>query len=339
MQSSENISVSLEEYHRKISQTIHDEFEKVNERFDSQKESTINADAIKIELLNVEEHIRTELRDYNNLQHIIEQKTNEAVEKVNAKLKTIGWCVSFVVALGAFPAVCWFRDFVTDKVTEKYVSENLQAIIDTKVPEMIIGRVTPIEKEIRRDFSQIVSNEVEKIKVKEKELETKIAIAGCYLDVMMKINDLENGSRVAYDALRRFSSLPNPLAKVAKKSILYVQEKYQRDKNKPFRMVQGTSGWTSFMSSQKLSEIVKEDKSKNVIDIIRQMADTKQTQYVATLCYAVEHSKSLDTVYEAIWALDLILKKKFSALGVDEVLEWWNKNKADKKFYIRGEIK
>ncbi len=344
MQNNEKISVSLDEYHRKISQTIHDEFEKVNERFDSQKESIINADIIKIELHNVEEHIRTELRDYNNLQHIIEQKSNEAVEKVDAKLRMIGWCASVVVALGLIPALCWFRDFVTDKVTEKYVTESLQTVINTKVSEMIMDRILPVEKELRNEFSQIVSNEVEKINVKEKELKTKIAIARFYLDVMMKVNDLENGSRVAYDEMRKYSSLPNPIGEIAAKYVKRTQEKYQREKEKPFRTIQYSRIWTSTMPPKDISLAVKSDKHPKIIEMIQQIAETKQTQYVSTLCYAIEHSKNLEVVYEAIYTIDILTKRttfpnsRFPALGIDEVLEWWKTQKSNPKFYLDEEM-
>lgn len=94
--------------------------------------------------------------------------------------------------------------------------------------------------------------------------------------------------------------------------------------------------------NQKISEdvmivIVHNDFIGQCDGAINSLADKQDKRYVATLIHAIRHSNYLDFVYAAIRGVEKLTGLSFTALGINEVLDWWEVNKSDKSYHCAFE--
>ena len=292
---------------------------------------------IESNLKDAADRIIAEIKDFERIDHIVTQKANEAVDRTNHRLNTILGCVTLVAALGIWPILNWYRDYVKATVTAQYVKDEVQSVVVDQVPQMITDNTKVAEQKIRADFSAVVSNEVSVIHEAEDVLSQKLLEAEKRFDLIAKIYAARAGGRKEYDAICQVARSTNFLARLAGDAVKDIQTSYTERKYQFGGMKITLSGKHApedlLSGKQLLVAIVRLDSDRNTDGALTELTDTKQKQFVATFCYAVKNSKRLNSVYLAIRGIERCANVDFPALGIDEVLKWWMQNSKNEEYH------
>lgn len=144
------------------------------------------------------------------------------------------------------------------------------------------------------------------------------------------------GDREAYDRLKMIARSTNDMARVAKAVVSEVDYKYDQKRlislNRSILIEAKTEKRASLDGC--IFEIYA---GRLVVEAIHSATDIGDPKVVGTFVRVVKYSKSLDEVFAAILGIEQLTKQRFPALGVEEVLAWWDKHSSETKYLLPDE--
>ena len=202
------------------------------------------------------------------------------------------------------------------------VVRQLSGNADTQTVERIKQQVTTyLATELRKSY--LTHDEFVKEKNASKEITRLLA----------SVELARGGDRESYDKLRALLGSTNETAKVAKATIREIEDKYRQKRIVSFERVTLVDKRTNKCAPlEACIEAIYTDKF--VIEAIHSLTDIGDPKAVGVLARIVKHSKSLDEVFAAIDGIGELTKQTFPALGIDEVLAWWDRNSSDVKYLL-----
>lgn len=205
------------------------------------------------------------------------------------------------------------------------VVRQLSGNADTQTIERIKQQVTTyLVTELRKSY--LTHDEFAKEKNASKEI-TRLLVSA---------ELARGGDRESYDQLRALLGSTNETAKVAKATIREIEDKYRQKRVVSFGRNTLVDKRTNKCAPLEVC-IAAIYTDKFVIEAIHSLTDIGDPKAVGVLARIVKYSKSLDEVFAAIVGIGKLTKQTFPALGIDEVLTWWERNSSDVKYLLPDE--
>ena len=303
------------------------------------------------------------LLNHIGLRLMIEQKVGEASKEVGKEFKLYGGFVLAAIALvgifGIKPLAEWYKQYIEEKVTEKYVSDAVQNQLnqfstDTIQP-LLDRRITKAKQEINAlyDHKMIVLNNkaqqldhkmtilnenaqqfnhrMSALNVKALQIESATQIINEKIELVKTLLSATSGRRKDYDRLRNVAKGTNELAQIAADSLNLLNETYENQKRRMSDFNRLTldykiDGKKLTPHSDFLVNIIHSDLPINCEGAINDLAEKKKKCNVPTLIFAMRNTKYLRCMFAAIRGLEKTTGMQFPALGTDAVESWWNNN-------------
>lgn len=269
----------------------------------------------------------------------IDKKMSDGIEQVDKYWKRY---IGVAVAIAVIAAYLGVPYLIKERVTEQYVGEAVQkqvaSFTDDKVASMIEDSIKKAKEGVKEELEQIntASEELKttilSVREETEELSAKLLESRDVIDVYEQIATARTGNRIAYDALRQLAQGSNRVSRIATLGIEEVNRTYELRKN---TWGLGQEIWVDETTKQEtipvdvMMSIVFQDIDHSSAAAINSIVHKKHKQCVSIIVWAVAHSKYLDTVYAAIRGVEDLTGHPFPAMGIDEVLEWWEANKND----------
>lgn len=289
-----------------------------------------------------------ESRELFDLSLKIDDKVKAGVHEIHVR---VGWYVgilSFAVVVAGWlglPKISeWYTQRIEEKVTEKYVGRAVQTRLteftDTKVSAMVSTSVSNTENRIKRGFTQYMENQVGEFKRNVDNLESRIKDADAIINLYETCASARAGNRNDYESLLVLANGTNRIAHIASSTINEIGKSYEQIKHtwgKNYVVLVNARNKEKPISEDLMIFAVHEDSIGRCDGAINSLADKNNKKYVATLIFAVRHSKHLDFVYAAIRGIEKLSGQTFPALGIQESLNWWNTNKTNELYHCAFE--
>ena len=289
-----------------------------------------------------------ESRELFDLSLKIDDKVKAGVHDIHVRM---GWYVgilSFAVivagSLGLPKISEWYTQRIEEKVTEKYVGmavqKHLTEFTDTKVSVMVATSVSNTEGRIKREFTQYMKNQVVEFNRNIGNLESRIEDADAVINLYETCASARAGDRKDYELLVTLASGTNRIAHIASSTVDGIKKSYEQIKNtlgKNRVVLVDVHDVKKLISEDVMIFAVHEDSIGRCDGAINSLADKNNQKFVATLIFAVRHSKHLDFVYVAIRGIEKLTGQTFPALGIQESLNWWNTNKSNELYHCAFE--
>ena len=285
-----------------------------------------------------------EARELFDLSLKIDDKVRAGVHDINMRIGWYAGIASFLIVVAGLlglPFIAkWHVKNIAETVTEKYVSKEFQKHLDeftdTKVSEMILSSVSNTEERIKSGFTKYMDKQLKAFEYKALELDKRIIEAESIINIYEKCASARSGNRNDYNSLVVLSGGTNRLSRIAAATVEEIKNSYEQRKM-TLSAIRTTLTYkndtTKTVPEDVMILIVHLDSIGQCDGAINSLADKGDKKYTATLIYAIEHSKHLDFVYAAIRGVEKLTGESFPALGIDETLEWWEKNKSDEKYH------
>ena len=213
------------------------------------------------------------------------------------------------------------------------VSNTVPAIIDSSVPQMISAKIERTEKQLKKDMSDYVTNQIALLKTDEQSLIDKYQILEAKLSYLPYMAEARGGNRKSYDHLRNAVTNNPELASFINAAVSEVENQYKAKKffRDRYAVTLKTPGTTK-LDEEDYVTIIMADNDWNCDGAINDLSRSKKKEFVCVYVNVVANSKRLDSVYLAIAAIESATNKSFSPIGVDDVLTWWGTIKEQKEF-------
>ena len=216
------------------------------------------------------------------------------------------------------------KTFINDSASI-LVSNTVPIIIDSSVPQMISDKIVQTERQLKQDMSDYVASQITLLKADEQALVDKYRVLEAKLSYLPYMAEARGGNRKSYDVLRNAATNNPELASFINAAINEVENQYKTKKFFHDRY----SVTLKRPDSKKWDDedyvmIITADNDWNCDGAINDLSASKKKEFVSVYVNAVAHSKRLDSVYLAITAIENATKKSFPAIGVDDVLAWWD---------------
>lgn len=289
-----------------------------------------------------------ESRELFDLSLKIDDKVKAGVHEIHVR---IGWYVGFlsfallVAGWFGFPIISeWYAKRIEERITEKYVSAEVQKHLndftDTRVSEMISTSVSNTEDRIKRGFTKYMEDQVAEFKRNIGNLEGRIKDADTIISLYETCASARAGNRKDYESLVALSIGTNRIAHIASSTVNEIKKSYEQINNtwgKNRVVLVNVHDERKSISEDVMIFAVHEDSIGRCDGAINSLVDKQDKKYIATLIYAIKHSKHLDFIFAAIRGVEKLTGQKFPALGMAESLNWWNENKTNQLYYCAFE--
>lgn len=304
-------------------------------------EPKVTLEAIKSLSDEFHRKAQQDAKDWFELSLRIDQKISDGVRQVDVRWK---WYVGILVVLAAVAGFFGVPQWIRDSVSEKYVGEEVQKQIgqftDENVAAMIKSGVAETEERVkgelektRKELSGLQATILaarQETEALSAELEESRELIGAYEQVAVA----RAGDRIAYDGLRALAAWDGRIGQVAIMGIDEIDRTYEIRKR-----AFGGRGGAADSAAGDAATLPEEDMMKVYADgeaceaALWRLAGLGEAQYTATFVRAVAKSKYLDCVYAGILGIEKATGETFAALGVDEVLAWWEEHKNDGRWH------
>lgn len=278
-----------------------------------------------------------EVRDFEFLRELIERRVNEASSRFNKQF----WYVNAIVIVVGFVGLFFGWEHLVDRATNSAVeriscnavSEELMTIsgmaATNVLPTLIMQTTNSVVKEISTKIDRQLSEALDELNVARAEFR----VQEMKIDAVATVFSARAGSREDFDKLSSLVWTSDDAAKIALKgrsAIIeeYKARKYRFGEQRPILNHDGIK-----FKLEDFVQLVHADYDFNCDGAINELVNTGRKEFVATLIYAVEHSKRLDSVYYAITGIERLVGKTFEPLDVEEVLNWWNENSSNNQYH------
>ncbi len=301
----------------------------------------VTLDAIKSLSDEAYKKAHQDAKDLFELSLRIDQKISDGVKQVDTRWK---WYIviffALLVVAGYFGVPQWIRESVTTRFVGEEVQKQIGQFSDEHVAAMIQTSVAATEERVK--------GELERTKKELSDLQTSILAARQetealsselqesreVLDAYERIAAARAGDRIAYDALRRLVTGDDRIAHIAQQGVDEINKTYEiRKRSRIGRPVPGQypSGDSAISAEEDMLQVYADAESCE--EALCRLADLDQPKYATVFVRAVAQSKYLDCVYAGILGVEKVSGKTFPALGIDEVLAWWEESQHDGKYH------
>ena len=295
-----------------------------------------------------------EFRDYEHLEHIIDEKSNSAVRRVDWRLGIAGFVVAILTFFGwnvlvekaSMAAISRIGETEAKKEIHRVVSNQVEVATSTKIKEMvpgIINRIVPsmIDRvfgerfaQMKQELEQCVVEKVSAINGKAESFDALMKKMSEKVETISIEYAARAGSRADYDQLVMIAKGTNAIAKIAKIAVKGIEDgfklrKYRFDDYRP--VLKRNNGQQIKM--EQIVDLCRADLDFNCDGAVGELTNTGRKEYVATLVDVVKSSKRLETVYLAILGVEKLTGQRFDPLGIEQVLKWWEANKENPEYH------
>ena len=300
---------------------------------------------------------------------MIEQKVGEASKEVGKEFKLYGGFVLAAIALvgifGIKPLAEWYKQYIEEKVTEKYVSDavqnqlkkfssdTVQPLLDERIAKakhelntLYDRRMTILDEKTRLfDHNATILNEkaqqfdqkMTALNEKALQIEHKTQIVNEKFELVKTLLSATSGRRRDYDNLRSIAKGTNELAQIARDSLAQLNETYENRKRlmsdfNRLTLDYKVNGKKQTPHSDLIVAIIHQDRAHNCEGAINDLSARNKKCHVPTLIFAMRNTKFLNCLFAAIRGIEKITGEQFPALGVEEVESWWRKHSSDPSY-------
>lgn len=300
-----------------------------------------------------------ESKDLFELSLRIDQKISDGISQVDKQVNRYTTFIGVIVAiaglvialasfLGSRSKISQYTAEVEKTISERFVSEKisnqLKQYADDNVAPLIEASVKETEEEIKAELEQIqtetagLQTAIHSARKEIKAISTESLVTRDMMDVSEQIAAARTGDRIAYDVLRTRAKGNDRSAHLAHLGVEGINRSYNERK---ITVGRATIRLQNLKTGEKGVLIPSEEAMRYIYDdnigvcegALNSLVDRAKLQYVATLVHVVMNSRDLDCVYAGIRGLEKLLDKQFPALGIDEVIAWWDEHKEDEVYH------
>lgn len=276
--------------------------------------------------------IVSEVRDYERLEHMIEEKAKDAVKSVNGRLAIFSFILTITSLLGWNILVKHTTDAAISRIAGTSAHDIITAVVSNQLDQAQKDISKKVSSEITSQVPEMIAANVSDLRELSKTADENIKTMRSIVETMTVVSAARADSRKHYNQLVALANGTNNTVEsnIASDAIKTIQGQYEQ-KYFSFDFYRPTLTKDGLQKELKdLVYIARADLAHNCSGAVADLIALNNKEFVGTLMHVVKNTKQLNTLTLAIMGIERLTGKRFRTLDSAGVLEWWkeaNKNK------------
>lgn len=343
---------------RTTAQIVAEELSSLKKEIFKELKRGADLDGVCLKFNQSADRIIAEFRDYARLEHIIDEKSNAAVRRVDWRigivsvvvvvLSLFGWNIlvekattAAISKIGEEEAKNEIRRVVSnqvDRATIAKIEERVPGLINERVPDMIRKGIASTQMRLKSELEACVAERISQVNGKADGANDAIQRVSEKVETMSIVYAARAGERKDFDRLRLLAGQTNDTGKIARDGVRAIEEEFKQRKNRfgddGIHLQKSELGFRI----DELVDLCRADLDWNCSGAVGELVRLKRKEFVSTIVGVIEKSKRIETVYYAILGLEKLTGRKFDPLGINQVLEWWKGNRDKTEYHSPYEL-
>lgn len=279
--------------------------------------------------------IVSEVRDYERLEHMIEEKAKDAVKSVNGRLAIFSFILTITSLLGWNILVKHTTDAAISRIAGTSAHDIITAVVSNQLDQAQKDISKKVSSEITSQVPEMIAANVSDLRELSKTADENIKTVRSIVDTMTVVSSARAHSRKHYNQLMALANGTNNTveSKMASDAIKTIQGQYEQ-KNFSFDFYRQTLTKDGRQTDKEyLVYFARADLDHNCSGAVSDLIVLNNKEFVSTLVYVIKNTKSLNTLSLAIMGIERLTGKRFRTLDSDSVLAWWKEADKNKLYH------